>query len=433
MLPLTALPFGSLLAPTVARFRSFSPAARAFLSGAALLEVGHAFQYALQNLYVISIGRSVAETGLVNGASALGVVASTFPSAWLYEKLGPRRSLALACTLNALAIVGLACSRSPAALMACAMITGAAYTLHRVVAAPFLVTASQAHERTHLFQAEFAVHTFTQALGLVISCLVAGLLEGGASGETIALRIALIGGALLSLLALLPYRRLPPHKIAQSSPAGGTALRILGILRPSHWHLWVRLSAPHFLIGIGAGLSIPFINLYFTDRFGLPKESLGFVLAGASLIMTFGALATPRVVTRLGLVRATILTEILSIPFFLLLALSTSFPVAVGAYVMRSALMNLSQPLWRNLMMELTPEEWRPAVNGASMLCWNLGWAGSTFLGGWLIDHSAGWLGEGFDGYALPMLLTIATYLLAITLEARFFWKHRRVGMPAQS
>ena len=53
------------------------------------------------------------------------------------------------------------------------------------------------------------------------------------------------------------------------------------------------------------------------------------------------------------------------------------------------------------------------------MLCWNLGWAISNHWGGWLIDSSAGWVTAGLDGYALPMLLTIGTYLLAIGLEAR--------------
>jgi MFS family permease len=131
----------------------------------------------------------------------------------------------------------------------------------------------------------------------------------------------------------------------------------------------------------------------------------------------------------MGFVRATILTEALSIPFFFALALTTNFPLAVAAYVLRGALMNLSQPLWRNLMMEITPAEWRPAVNGASMLCWNLGWAASNHWGGVLIDRSAGWLGEGQDGYTLPMLLTIGMYLAAIALEARFFWAVRQVGV----
>ena len=118
-----------------------------------------------------------------------------------------------------------------------------------------------------------------------------------------------------------------------------------------------------------------------------------------------------------------------SIPFFLCMALTVSFPVAAVAYVLRSTLMNLSQPLWRNLMMDITPPEWRPSVNGAVMLCWNTGWALSNHWGGRLIDVSAGWLGPSFDGYALPMLLTIGTYLLAIALEAWFFWHYRHVGV----
>jgi MFS family permease len=235
----------------------------------------------------------------------------------------------------------------------------------------------------------------------------------------------------LSLSGLLPYRRLPAHSATHDG--WRSAWEVLSILHPSRWNLWLKLALPHSLVGLGAGLSIPFINLYFTQRFGLDKASMGLVMGAASATMTVGALVTPRIVSRVGLVRATILTEALSIPFFLCMALTVSFPVAALAYVLRSALMNLSQPLWRNLMMDITPLEWRPAVNGAVMLCWNTGWALSNHWGGRLIDASAGWLGEGFDGYALPMLLTIGTYLFAIALEARFFWRFRHVGQATAS
>jgi MFS family permease len=413
------------------RLRSFPQGARAFLGGAALLEIGHAFQWILQNLYVLSIGRDVADAGTVNAASAVAVVLATFPSAWLYERLGPRRSLVLACVLNSLGLAAFALSEALLPLMLCSGLTGAAYTLHRVVSAPFLATVGRPHERTHLFQAEFAVHTLMQMVGLLIAGLVAGGLETGLLAETTALRTTLLAGGVVGLLGLYPYRRLPADAGNAAAGVNRSPLTMLRILAPAHWHLWIRISAPHFLVGVGAGLSIPFINLYFTQRFLLPKSALGLVMAGSAATMTLGALVAPRVVQRIGFVRATILTEALSIPFFFALALTTSFPLAVVAYILRGALMNLSQPLWRNLMMEITPTEWRPAVNGASMLCWNLGWALSNHWGGVLIDTSAGWLGEGRDGYALPMLLTIAMYLAAIALEARFFWSQRHVGMAS--
>ena len=71
--------------------------------------------------------------------------------------------------------------------------------------------------------------------------------------------------------------------------------------------------------------------------------------------------------------------------------------------------------------MELTPERWRPSVNSMCTLGWNAGWGVSTVFGGKLIEGTAGLLGEGTDGYALPMLITIGLYVAAIVVEAVFF------------
>jgi MFS family permease len=416
------------MAGVLQRFREFPAPARAFLAGAALLEVAHAFQLALQNLYVLSVARhSVADAGHVNSASACGVVAATIPAAWFYERLGPRRSLSLSCALNVLAVAGLALSSHLVPLLLWSALSGAAYTLHVVVAAPFLVSVALPRERTALLHADFAIATVMATGGQLLSCLLAGALETGTS-STAALRIALLVGAGLSLLALFAYRRVPEHTVAGSDELRRAPRAFLAILHREHWPLWVPLSVPHFLIGVGAGFSIPFINLYFTSRFGLGKPALGLVLAAASATMAFGALFSTRSVPRLGLVRATILTQALSLPFFLMLALAASLPVAILAFVLRSALMNLGTPLWRTLVMEITPIEWRASVNAAAVLAWNVGWAVSNLWAGVLIDHSAGWLGGGLDGYALPMLLTIALYVVAIALEARVFWGHREIG-----
>jgi MFS family permease len=411
----------------LARFRSFPAPARAFLAGAALLEVAHAFQMALQNLYVLAVaGHSVTDAGHVNSASACGVVAATIPAAWAYERLGPRRSLSLACALNVTAVAGLAVSSHLGALLLWSALSGAAYTLHIVVAAPFLVSVARPSDRTALLHADFTVTTVMATTGQLVSCLLAGALEVGAT-PTAALRWALLAGAAISLLALVAYRRVP-ERVAAGDAARRAPRELLDILRRRHWPLWMPLALPHFLIGIGAGFSIPFINLYFTSRFGLGKPALGLVLGAASATMALGALFSTRSVPRLGLVRATILTQALSLPFFLLLALASSLPLAIAAFVLRSALMNLGTPLWRTLVMEITPIEWRASVNAAAVLAWNVGWAVSNLWAGAIIDHSAGWLGAGLDGYALPMLMTIAVYVVAIGLEARVFWGHREIG-----
>src|SRR5262245_50043929 len=128
------------MAGVLQRFRSFPAPARAFLAGAALLEIAHASLFALQNLYVVALaGRSVTDAGHVNSASGCGVVLATIPAAWAYDRLGPRRSLSLACALNVTAVAGLALSHTVLPLLFWSALAGAAYTLHIVVAAPFLV------------------------------------------------------------------------------------------------------------------------------------------------------------------------------------------------------------------------------------------------------------------------------------------------------
>ncbi len=416
----------------LAGWRSFSPEARHFLSGALLLELGHAFLWALQNLYVRSIGFSESDAGTLLSAGALGVVLTTIPAAALYDRLGPRRSLTLAAAGAAISLLGLANSESFVWLVIFAVLQGTSFTLHRVVAAPFIVKASRSGQRTQLFGAEFATHTIASTFGLAIAGLLAGSLQDGAIPETEALRWTLCLGGLCSAFSVLAYRRLPDDP-GTSAAAGEHGKRhgTFAILAPRHWHLWWKLSLPHLIVGLGAGLTIPFINYYFTDRFGLAKEHLGLVMAASQVTMTVGVLATPAMVLRLGLLKATVLTEALSLPFFLILAMTASFPVALVAFVLRSALMNLSHPLWRNLMMEITPAQWRAAVNGVSMLAWNLGWGLSNHWGGELIERSAGWIGT-FDGFALPMFITLSLYILAITLETMFFWDKRHIGLAPE-
>lgn len=405
----------------------FSPAARRFLAGALLLELGHAFLWALQNLYVRSIGYGEADAGLVLSAGGVGVVLSTLPSATIYERLGARRSLTLAAGVAALAIVALAQVTSLPALVFCSALQGAAFTLHRVVSAPFLVSVAGPGQRTRLFGAEFATQTLASTAGLALAGLAAGTLETLLQGETAGLRWALALGGLLSLTSVQAYRRLPEPQAVEPRPAERRG--VFTVLAPGQWHLWWRLAVPNLCIGLGAGMTIPFINLYFTDRFGVDKEWLGFVMAASQLTMTVGVLAQPRLVDRIGLLRATLLTEALSLPFFLTLAFTSHLGTALVAFVIRAALMNLSHPVWRQLIMEVTPGPWRAAVNGVAMLAWNLGWATSNHIGGALIEHSAGWISPTSDGYALPMLITIGVYVLAIGLEARFFWHQRHVGM----
>ena len=412
------------MASFLAPYRDFSRGARAFLTGSLILEIAHAFIWTLQNLYIRSLGHGETVAGTILTASALGVVVFTFPSAWLYERIGARSSLTLSCLAKGLSMFGLILSESTGALTACAFFGGGAITLHRVISAPYLITLSKKKERTYLFHAEFGTHALAQAIGPLASGILAAFLYQRLSIEADALRGTLLLGGIVAILAAIPFRFLSSVKPKISTRTGS----VFQIFKPRNMHLWVRLTVVHLIIGYGAGLTIPFMNLFFTDRMGFSTDALGAVMAASSFAMVIATFLTPRLVHRLGMLKATVLTQALSLPFFFILAFTTSPLVAVGAFIFRTGLMNLAGPIWRQLLMEVTPVDWRAPVNSVSELGWSLGWAFSNQTGGWLIEHAADVLGGRSDGYTLPMLITIAVYIIAILLEAALFWKVRDLG-----
>ncbi|MCB9899309.1 MAG: MFS transporter, partial [Planctomycetes bacterium] len=272
----------------LATWRAFLPDARRFLCGALLLEVGHGFLWVLQNLYVRSLGFGEADAGTVLSAAGIGVVLTTIPAAALYDALGARRCLVLAATGAAAGLLGFALSESLPALLFWSAVQSASFTVHRVVAAPFLVSVGHPGQRTQLFGAEFMTHTVAAAFGLACAGALADLLVHAGLGESEGLSAALALGALASLCATIPYRGLvtgrrreptaaeAPTATRPASPP--SVWRMFAILAPRHWHLWWRLALPYLIVGTGAGLIIPFINLYVTDRFARPKNELGLVM-----------------------------------------------------------------------------------------------------------------------------------------------------------
>jgi predicted MFS family arabinose efflux permease len=153
-------------------------------------------------------------------------------------------------------------------------------------------------------------------------------------------------------------------------------------------------------------MSIPFLGLYFHECFGRSAGDYANYQALASVLMTAGYLLTPFLISRLGFVRSIVGLELASLPFFLLLAFTTSLPIAVAAFLLRACLMNAATPVIKNLSMRAAPEGAREAQTAVTSLANSLGWVLGPHVGGWILD-------SGENRYASLMLATVAIYVLA--------------------
>ena len=229
--------------------------------------------------------------------------------------------------------------------------------------------------------------------------------------DRLALRGGLLAASFVTLVAVIPFSMMREQSAPAGTPRPG-ALEMLRELAEADWGLHLKLVAPAMLIGLGAGLIIPFLNLYFRDRYGLSEGEIGLLFAVMQGFMVLGNLFGPAVSRRFGLVGGVVATQLASVPFMVLLALPMPFPVAAGAFFFRGGLMNMNQPLASHFAMEVVARRDHAVTNSLLSLSWYLAWTVSAEMGGALIERR---------GYAEPLLLAAGLYVAASVLYWLFF------------
>ena len=398
--------------------RSFSRNARLFLLGTFLMGLGHGSLWVHMNLYFRTLGLGEAAIGRILSAGSLGMVLVSLPAAIWIDRFRAQRVFALSAAAFALAMGFQLTLTDPRLLLAASLATMVGFSVHWVAAAPFIMRNANQSERTELFGVVSALETLATVASAFGAGFLASRLGHFLDSELLGLRYTLYGVAGLSLLAVVPFAAI------RSDPIAGPGADWRRYIVARDWKLLGKICLPSFLVGCGAGLTIPFLNLYFRDRFGQDPAQIGTLFAVAQVLTMAGFLAGPILARRFTHVRSIVATELLSIPFFLILAIADRLWIAVAAFWIRGALMNMNHPISSAFSMEIVPPDQQATTNSMRMLSWNLSWMFMTPLGGWLIER---------HGCAPNMVGTMGLYLIASVTFWRFFrgWTVER-GAPAR-
>jgi MFS family permease len=387
--------------------RLFSRPARLYLGAEFLMWTAHGIFSVLFNLYLVEAGASEAFVGSAISASALGMVVAALPAGTLADRWGRRRTLMLGAVLEGVGHLLRASTTHGPLVLGAGLVAGLGQSLFQIAAAPFLTDHSTPRERTHLFSMFFASALLAGVFGNAVGGALPALVRAVVPGVSLfaAYRVALFAGALCAASAALPLLALSglvePKPVAGAAPPAPHETRRL---------LPIAINAA--LIGSGAGLVIPFMNLYFKNRFACSSGQIGTFFSIAQVFTALAALAAPAVARRFGKLRTAVASELLSLPFLVTLGGERHLGVAVGAFWLRATFMQASTPLLQAFVMEVLPHELRARSTSLNNMVWNLGWAVSATLAGVVIEHF---------GYAVPFYLTATLYLTAALTFYRAF------------
>jgi len=381
--------------------RLFSVPARRFLLGEFLAWVGMGIFQVLFNLYLVQGHFQEAFVGRAISLNALGVALLALPAGWMADRWGRRRIIVGGALVDGLAQFTRASSLHPGAILAGSFVSGAGQAMLAIAAAPFIAEHSGSRERTHLFSAFFAAVLFAGVIGNILGGWIPPLLlrlPPGARPDLLgAYRTSLLIGAAFVLAGTLPLALLKGH-VEKPTPHLGRRLA------RADFRLMAPIALNSILIGLGAGLVIPFMNLYFARRFACSSAQIGSFFSAAQVVTAVASLVGPAIARRFGKLRTAVSSELLSLPFLVTLGAEKHLGIAVTAFLFRATLMQASTPLLNAFVMDVLPQELRARSTSLNNLLWNLGWAVSATLAGAIIERF---------GYDVPFYCTAVLYAIA--------------------
>ncbi|SYZ73250.1 putative permease (Major facilitator superfamily) [Candidatus Zixiibacteriota bacterium] len=388
--------------------RLFSKNVRLFLLGTFLVAMTTACGQLLFNLYLKERGADESFIGTFLSAGALGTAIVAIPAAFVMRRIRLKMILIFSTVIYAMTVFLISRFTIGNFIILISLISGMALTFNRIAAAPFFMRNSSPRERTYIFSFNFGVTLIAGMIGSLASGWMVEQLSKRLPEIIKAYQWTFIAAVSLGLLALIPFSLLSPASPGREDKEADFSWTHM----KKKARLYAKILTPQFMVGMGAGLIIPFLNLYFRDRFGQPPDKIGLFFFAVNATMLIGILAGPLMARKLGMVRTIVLTELLSIPFMMILAFTYSLPLAFMAFLMRGALMNMAQPLGSNLSMELVSKAEHALVNALLTLAWTGSWMISTAIGGHLIDRY---------GYTLPLLIAVGLYIISAILYYLFF------------
>jgi len=365
------------------------------------------------NIYMLERGITREYLGIINSLPSLTGLLLGIPFGRLSDRIGRRRAIIIGIALSSLAFFGQVTFKQPALILLMSALTGIFNMFTIVSVSPLMMKLSDLNNRTLLFSLNYGLQTMAGAVGSLFAgqlpALFGNILHVGPT-NAVAYQAVLITTVLLGTTALIPISMMKEPQTPQTPSE--TDLRTTspksGLTR-----LTVKLAAPNFLIGIGAAILIPYMNVFFKDRFQISDSLLGLLFSLSSLFIGVGSLIGPRLTTRLGgKIRTVAFTQLASVVFMLMIGFIPSLWVAGFAFLMRAALMNMSAPLYSAFCMEQTPERQQGFVSSVLNVAWQVGWSAGPYLSG---------LVQVRYGFAPLFVTTTVLYLLAVSVMWRFF------------
>ena len=361
--------------------------ARPVLLARGLRAIADGYMAVLLPAYLLALGLSTFEVGIVATATLMGSAMGTIAVGVWGHRFHSHRLLTAAALLMAATGAGFVVFSSFWPIVAVAFVgtlnpSSGDVSVFLPLEHARLACAAGGHARTALF----ARYSVFGALCAALGALGAGLPEvmGLAGFSRLgALRAMFMFYAAVGLVVWWLYR----ERGINGSPAADQPPAPLG---PSRG-IVIRLAALFSVDSFAGGLVVnALLSLWLLQRFGLSLAQAGVFFFWSGLLSAVSQFAAPFVAKRIGLLNTMVFTHIPSSVCLIAAAVAPDLPVALGFLFVRSALSQMDVPTRSAYVMAVVTPAERPAAASFTAVPRSLAaavspaLAGALFAGGWI-------------------------------------------------
>lgn len=278
------------------------------------------------------------------------------------------------------------------------MLLGLSFGMVRASALPFIILNVKKEQHSE------ALALFFQTWGA--SIFVVGILNyvlNAINPVLFSERNVMIGCCLLGFLSIYYIR-----KIKIEEKIGKKVKLIL-----DDYKKILKAVFPTLLIAIGAGFTIPVINLFFLNVHGVESKHFSLLSAITYVLVPIGVTFIPYIRKNFGYKTAITLFQSLSIVALFLMATtelyntwSLAIYIAIFFYIIRQPLMNVAGPMTSELSMYYVGERNQEFISAINSSIWSGSWLFSLTMFSWLREMEI--------RYVWIFMITVVLYIVGV-------------------
>jgi MFS family permease len=466
----------SSLRAFLSRYRGFSRNAWLYLISNTIQALSAAAVGVIYTLFLDDLGYGLTFIGMTLFTATAGGALAILPASALVRRYGWRTMLLWSNYIGGVAVFIQFIAPTRAVILLTSLGVGASLAIFLILNSPFLAANSAPEQRNAIFGLSNALGWLAAVTGALLGGLLpvwltaleapgsptgplaplAPILEAArpllvTNPEARVYQAAMLLVGALAIPSIIPIYMLSdtPHASAgQRQPANDGASAPVAHLQPANdgalapvAHLRARLEAwlpqaravargvigrfslSQALVGLGAGLFFPYLNIYFVQGLRASTATYGALTSAVTASLALVSLASAPLADRFGRARLAVVAQIASLPFLLLMGAVPVLAVVAVAYIVRAALMNTGAAPLQAWLMDAVPQERHVLASNVYNASWQGAWAIGAAVGSGLIT---------LGGYGLPFYVAAALYSLSALLMIRWLLPARDQRLTAE-